>query len=361
VINFWVNDAGSFGIRDFMARDGVTGLAIEPVFYEHFATEMPVRAHVHVFSGLDQLLPAQIEAVETIQTQLQALPGTRILNRQANVLGRYDLLVRMAEAGLNRFRAFRAADDWRAARFPVFIRDEAKHSGARTGLLRSAGDVRRALVSLAARGFRRRDLLVVEFCDTADAHGVYRKYGAMKIGDRILPRHILTSTAWMVKSVSNAPTLAFAEEEMAYIGANPHEAWLRKVFALAGVDYGRADYAVADGDPQLWEINLNPTLGRHGAPRTHPPAIEAVRARRRAEGTRTMLEAFRALDVDASAPPLAVSVRLPQGLLERITVDTRRRQTHGRRLQWLRDLYSHPAVGRPFHRIFRAAFPQRWS
>ena len=39
-------------------------------------------------------------------------------------------------------------------------------------------------------------------------------------------------------------------------------AWLRRVFAVAGVDYGRVDYGVLDGVPQVWEINLNPTIGR---------------------------------------------------------------------------------------------------
>jgi hypothetical protein len=35
---------------------------------------------------------------------------------------------------------------------------------------------------------------------------------------------------------------------------------LRKVFQLAGVDYGRIDYGVCHGRIQVWEINTNPVI-----------------------------------------------------------------------------------------------------
>jgi hypothetical protein len=34
---------------------------------------------------------------------------------------------------------------------------------------------------------------------------------------------------------------------MEFVEGNPHEAWLRRVFAVAGTDYGRMDYGVLDG------------------------------------------------------------------------------------------------------------------
>jgi hypothetical protein len=52
---------------------------------------------------------------------------------------------------------------------------------------------------------------------------------------------------------------------------NPHEAWLRRVCELGGVEYGRVDYGMLDGRLQLWEINTNPTIGAdlaHEAPTT---------------------------------------------------------------------------------------------
>ena len=32
------------------------------------------------------------------------------------------------------------------------------------------------------------------------------------------------------------------------------------MFQIAGIDYGRIDYSMLDGEPQVWEINTNPTV-----------------------------------------------------------------------------------------------------
>ena len=63
----------------------------------------------------------------------------------------------------------------------------------------------------------------------------------------------------MLKSVI-ACKKAELYEEREYLRNNPHEGILREVFHLAGINYGRADYSMLDGRPQIWEINTNPTL-----------------------------------------------------------------------------------------------------
>ena len=72
---------------------------------------------------------------------------------------------------------------------------------------------------------------------------------------------MLRSTRWFTKSSGNLPDEAGVREEADYVQANPHDEWLRRVFDVAGIDYGRVDYGILDGVPQVWEINLNPTLG----------------------------------------------------------------------------------------------------
>jgi hypothetical protein len=113
-----------------------------------------------------------------------------------------------------------------------------------------------------------RDLIVVEFCDTADSAGVFNKYSAFVIGDRIVPAHIDSSCEWVVKDTDLiSPDISQRERE--YIEANPHEAWLRDTFALAHVDYGRMDYGIKEGRPQVWEINTNPVVAL--APHAYKP------------------------------------------------------------------------------------------
>jgi hypothetical protein len=45
----------------------------------------------------------------------------------------------------------------------------------------------KALLALRIRGYDREDLLVVEFCDTSDADGIFRKYAAFRVGNAIIP------------------------------------------------------------------------------------------------------------------------------------------------------------------------------
>jgi hypothetical protein len=103
------------------------------------------------------------------------------------------------------------------------------------------------------------DLLLVEFCDTADAQGVYRKYAAFRVGDAIIARHLFFSHHWHVKS-AELQDAASLQEERDYVTMNPHSEMLRPIFDLAGIEYGRVDYALHDGRIRVWEINTNPTI-----------------------------------------------------------------------------------------------------
>jgi hypothetical protein len=62
--------------------------------------------------------------------------------------------------------------------------------------------------------------------------------------------------------------------------ANPHEHALRAIFDVAGVGYGRIDYAMKGDHVETWEINLNPTVGRGLRPSSGLallPELEAIR------------------------------------------------------------------------------------
>ena len=101
-------------------------------------------------------------------------------------------------------------------------------------------------------------------------------------------------------------------EERAYIVGNPHEAQLREIFGIAGVEYGRIDYAIQDGRVQTWEINLHPTIGRGpGEDRTKkvPPELDPLRDVGKKHFHRGFAAAWEAVDISADGrAPVAVAL-----------------------------------------------------
>jgi hypothetical protein len=278
-------------IRKYLAGFGAPlRRRLRPVRYEWLLGARRIPSGVWCFSDLELLSDAERARAAGIWQQLQAR-GCRLLNHPTRSLRRYDLLRLLEQQGGNRFRARRLSEGVEPRRYPVFVRRENDHKGSRSPLLHDASALRTEVERLCADGEDPRELLVTEFCDTADADGVYRKYAAFAIGDAILPRHLFFRRDWQVKRNQLADE-AFIDEELKYMETNPHERRLREIFTAAHISYGRIDYALLDGEIQVWEINTNPVIafpGRdpHGAfqrlrralwpPRT-PPLRKGPRA-----------------------------------------------------------------------------------
>ena len=301
MINFFVPRSANHCIRDYLQARGLPiAEHVQVIEHERLASLTRLTLGGTVFAALDQATAAASAACALIHDWLRAAdPTVVVLNDPRKVLRRFELLTRLYQTGCNRFRVIRALDDPRGLRYPVFIRPEHRHDGSLTPLLHDRRALDRALGELMFRGIALSDLIIVEFCDTSDANAVYRKYSAMRIGDVILPRHLHASGDWVTKSENSLRDEALIKEELAYLEGHPHEQWLRQVFDLAHIEYGRIDYGVYRGEPQVWEINMNPTLGRNAA---RAPRPEADRYRHLQEPGRTiahqrMLEAFRTIDV----------------------------------------------------------------
>ena len=359
MISFWVDQPGACLIENYRKARGLPiadRFAVRVYQWQEPCLEVP--AGPHIFSALDQLTDGQREAIGELYDQLVALqPGIRVLNDPRRCLLRPALLGALADAGLNSFRVYAVAQARTIERFPVFVREAHGHSGNLTPLLGSPQAVRRALRGLRLRGFRSSDLLIVEFCDTADPQGLFRKYAAFKVGDTVVAAHQMAGTHWLVKSENNRRSMELALEGVAYSEHNPHEAWIRNVFALAGIDYGRIDYGVLNGRPQAWEINLNPTIGRAIGAGNEPmdPEVAAVVRRGSDAWHHRLRQAFLALDTEAGGTPLRLD--LEPGLLERIRREQRRAQ--GRQFAWssLGKLYRHPRIGAPLRALAKRWFP----
>ncbi len=117
----------------------------------------------------------------------------------------------------------------------------------------------RGLNYVRLQGNRLADILVVEFCDTSDQSGVFRKYSAFVVDKQVLPRHLIFGHNWNLKKPS-LKTVEFNQEQTRYLETNPHESFVADVFRRTKIDYGRIDYGVAGSAPQVWEINTHPTI-----------------------------------------------------------------------------------------------------
>ncbi|MDL5047715.1 hypothetical protein QQ054_16995 [Oscillatoria amoena NRMC-F 0135] len=171
----------------------------------------------------------------------------------------------MFAQGINDFTVARADEPYSHLRYPVFVREADRHTGALTGLLKNEKEVNREVRKLNLLGYRSDELMVIEYVDSSDANGIHLKYSAFVLGECIMSRYLNFSRNWQVKSTvyPNDELMNRRKAEVeAYMKSNPHEAWLKKVFAEAGITYGRADYTVIHWKPQLWEINLNPAFVR---------------------------------------------------------------------------------------------------
>jgi hypothetical protein len=264
VIHVLAPHVGLFGVADFVKLDvpALAGL-ISVRSYEEALTGAAFPPGAYVFTALDQLTETETELVTRLHERLAAAaPGLPRLNHPARWLRRGALLDAAFDAGVNPFRARRLSASGNL-RFPVFLRSESQHSGSLSTLLHDRGAIRRAVIAALLRGHRYRDLLLVEYCHTADDSGRFRKYSAMIIGTQIVPRSLTTSPEWVTKVHGRYTDDAAAAADRDYVTTNPHEAWLRRVAELGGVEYGRVDYSLLEGRPVLWEINTNPTIGGH--------------------------------------------------------------------------------------------------
>jgi hypothetical protein len=200
--------------------------------------------------------------VQCWQELSAASSGITLVNNPTEVLSRYDLLKTCFELKRNNFRVRRASEFYRCQTFPVFIRLECEHTGSLTRLLYTKRQLAQGLAKTLLQGHRLRDMIIAEYFDTADSSGIFRQYCASIVGDRIIPQALVHNRNWVTKWDGRLVDADKAREELEYVESNPHAEWLKETFGLAKIRYGRIDYGVSNGVPQVWEINTNPTIVR---------------------------------------------------------------------------------------------------
>jgi len=354
MIYFVVDDSVRWGIDDYLlSRGAALAPRVRTLSYQDLPGQAELPNGTYIFTQKDVLLPAELEIAGTVCRQLTNSPPARPLNDPSRILGRYELIRALHGRGLSEFTAVRATEEISRLRYPLFIREERYHTGSLTGLLHTRAELDRAMGNLLIRGWRRRDLLVVEFCDTRDREGWFRKFSAYVVGNEVIPKSVLVSNQWMVKSATKILNERIAREEFEYASTNPHEEWIREIFKTAGVEYGRMDYGFLNDRPQAWEINLFPTLVRPSWSAPDPSAENrALREPARALFFDRFNTALQALDVSPQ-PEEAVKIRLHPDLLKRLRWSRRRERLRTLHLR----AFKIASKWRPLHPLWRAVAP----
>jgi len=261
-----------------------------------------------VFSDLERLAVWELRLAGDVARILrEAGPSFRVLNDPARAACRYELLLRLHTESFNRFRAWRAEDGAPAeTRFPVFLRLESNHGMPVSGLIQTPEALAAEIEDLSRAGISRRGVLIIEYEAEALAPGVFRKFGAYRMGDRVVADHMVHDKTWLAKyGDASAWNDARYAEEADYVRMNPHAEAVMRACEIGGIDYGRADYGVVGGSVQVWEINTNPFLPAANLRKASPLRVEATLAARDAR-----VAAIEALDTPGDGPPVAIGSAL---------------------------------------------------
>jgi hypothetical protein len=277
MIHYLVTERHTEPMRLFLQSWGASLAArLRIITYEALlagAERLPERGGSYIFTNLgsiSRMSPQARSAICDLHDRLVRTHGAdKVLNDPARSLRRYDLLRHLHERGINAFNAYPATEPAVRARLPAFLRYESLSIFDQPVLARDPEQYEAQLRGIKWRCGSLAGFIAIEFCDTVDSTGLYRKYGAFVVGDRIVPRHIFFSRNWHIKFADLAePTMI--EEELAYLHGNPHADALLECARLAGISYGRIDYGLLDRRPQIWEINTN--AGLASSPQASAPA-----------------------------------------------------------------------------------------
>lgn len=231
----------------------------------------------YVFCDLERLSHHELVLAAAFYRAMKQADGFQVLNDPARVKTRYALLTSLQRAGINGFGVHRADGFPTPQRFPVFVRAEAVHEAALTDLIPDQSSLDAELGRLVAEGHPLRGLLVIEFRADPFLPGIYRRWGTFNLGGNIHLDHIVTEDSWNVKwGRKGLVGDDVYRSDDAALRANAHADVLAQAFEIAGIDYGRADFGLADGRPQIYEINTNPFIGRLVQ---HPSAIRMATMR----------------------------------------------------------------------------------
>jgi hypothetical protein len=258
VIVFVARIGHSYTLKALQAGD--LGLTVRLINYRDLLEAKSLPRATYIFTDLDRIPLYWLRLAARIWRDLRDA-GLRVLNDPARVLSRYGLLRRLHNAGFNGFNAYRVEDEVMPARWPAFLRCEGDHLGPVSDLVETPAAMRQAIDRAVADGMPLASLLIVEYAAEERIPGMFRKYGCFRVGAARFAHTCVDDGQWIAKigRPDLTPPELYAEEHR-IVRDDPWGAALAPAFDIAGVDYGRADFGLVGGRPQLYEINTNPDI-----------------------------------------------------------------------------------------------------
>ncbi|HEX4266227.1 MAG TPA: hypothetical protein VH597_17960 [Verrucomicrobiae bacterium] len=280
--------------------------AIDVINYDAFIRARSLRRATYLFTDLDRLGFWDLEHVSHLYLQMKNA-GLRVLNNPAVVRSRYPLLRALRAAGLNDFNVYRVDELETIEHYPVFVRKVHGHREPLSDLLQTKAELLKVLDAAIAGGTPRENLLIVEFAAEPLRPGLFRKLSAFRMGNAIIPHISVHDTVWLVKYGRRFDDMEDVyQEEYALLQNNPYAGHLKKVFDIAGIEYGRVDFGLYRGRIQVYEINTNPYVTPQNE---HPSAARTASLKLSWEN---YLAGLRAIDSDGGG-----SVRIGNGTLQK--------------------------------------------
>jgi hypothetical protein len=158
------------------------------------------------------------------------------------------------------------------------------------------------------------ELLIVEFLETREPDGLYRKYSAYVVGDQVMPVSLERGHTWVLRHPDAEFDIEALDEERRFVLADPHREQLEEVREIAGMGFGRIDYSILDGRVQTWEINTLPTMRRPPGVPPFPEHLKPYRQVKMDLFLRRFAEAWGHL-VSQIPPSGPVRLNLPEALV----------------------------------------------
>ena len=163
-----------------------------------------------------------------------------------------------------RFQRFRRFEDI-ALEYPLILRRDGFHMGRDMFKVDAPEEARQRIERRQEEfrecGYRQSRTgpldLAIQFVDTSDDDGIFRKWRSIVIGDRIIPRHLLLSRDWLVNFGNLVTDAAADEEDRRFMedGELDRDLVLRAA-RLSGADIVALDYGkFPDGRYVFWEAN----------------------------------------------------------------------------------------------------------
>ena len=319
MLAFIISEDHQYAVRDVLeTREHPLHGRVFILSYREFLSLPVLPRATYLFLDIERLTPERLISVPKRIAQLErAMPGIRIVNRPDRIVDRLTIMRRLFEAGINDFRVLPVTHPPEDLRYPVFLRGMQDHEGPRSTLMATPEELTRAVAELPSPdGFA-----ITEYIDARNAEGLHEKRSYMRIADQLFPAARDVSRNWVCKGeYSNPEGVPQPDIELAFLNGTEDREALRHAFEVTGIEYGRADYAVVDGHPQLFEINTNPWV--------EPPEGVPAWARRSAQtivsgwlGAITALDSASGIDRLEWVPvPGATATAVRPGFQRRNTV-----------------------------------------